>query len=82
MPRETDWMMAARTVFPILLVSWRRWKIAVSTPSRATPVILSDRTVIPWDLIKSWVTEYRSIKKAQRINGFYHGFFVLTYFPT
>ena len=38
-------------------------KTAEFTRLKATPVILSDRTVIPWDITKSSATGFRSIKK-------------------
>ena len=41
----------------------RKWKTAEFTRLKATPVILSDRTVIPWDITKSSATGFRSIKK-------------------
>ena len=45
-------MMAARMVLPTMLVSWRRWRMAASTPWRATLATPCDRTAIPWDTMR------------------------------
>ena len=54
-------MMAAKMVLPIMLASWRRWRMAASTLSRVTLVILAARTAIRLDTMRFMGTEHRHI---------------------
>ena len=59
---------ARRMGNPIMSVSWRNAKTALSTPSRAIPAIAADRTNTPWDIMKSLGMVFRRIKEGQRKN--------------
>ena len=59
-------MMAARMVLPTMLVSWRRWRMAVSTLWRATLVIPCARTATLWDIMRFMATVPRLIDNPKR----------------
>lgn len=59
-------MMAVRMVLPIMLVSWRKWRMAVSIPSRETPVIAAVKTVTRLVTMKSMDMEPRHINNPKR----------------
>ena len=54
-------MMEVRTVLPIMLALWRRWRMAVSTLSRGTLAIPSVKTVTRLVTMKSMGMEPRLI---------------------
>lgn len=59
-------MMEVRTVLPIMLVSWRKWRMAVSTLSRGTQAIRAARTAIRLDTMRSMGTEPRHINSHKK----------------
>ena len=55
-----------RMVLPIMLVSWRKWRMAVSTPSKETQAIRAARTAIRLDTTRSMGTEPRHINSRKK----------------
>lgn len=61
-------MMEARTAHPTMWGLWRRWRMAASTPWRATPVIPCARTAILLGTMRFMGTEpllINSLKKEE-----------------
>lgn len=70
-------MMEAKTVLPTMWGLWRRWRMAASTPWRATLATPCDRTAIPWDTMRFTGMAHLPVnsskkKKPSRTGGWVH----------